>query len=115
MADPLVEAIKLRLPKVRVGPGSDPDAEMGPLVTKQHRDKVASYLDSGPAQGARVVAAPASSLTFSTGTLSHGALGSVTLNGGSLGSVTLNSVTLNSVTLNSVTLNSVTLNATPLD
>ena len=29
---------------------------MGPLVTKQHRDKVASYLDSGPAQGARVVA-----------------------------------------------------------
>ena len=29
---------------------------MGPLVTKQHRDKVASYLESGPAQGARVVA-----------------------------------------------------------
>jgi malonate-semialdehyde dehydrogenase (acetylating) / methylmalonate-semialdehyde dehydrogenase len=56
VADPLVEAIKLRLPKVKVGPGSDPEAEMGPLVTKQHRDKVASYLDSGPAQGARVVA-----------------------------------------------------------
>ena len=40
----------------RSGPGSDPTAEMGPLVTKQHRDKVASYLDSGPAQGATVVA-----------------------------------------------------------
>ena len=56
VADPLVEAIKARLPKVKVGPGSDPTSEMGPLVTKQHRDKVASYLDSGPAQGATVVA-----------------------------------------------------------
>jgi malonate-semialdehyde dehydrogenase (acetylating)/methylmalonate-semialdehyde dehydrogenase len=56
VADPLVDAIRTRLPKVRVGPGSDPEAEMGPLVTRQHRDKVASYLDSGPAQGARVVA-----------------------------------------------------------
>jgi len=56
VADPLVEALKARLPKVRVGPGSDPEAEMGPLVTKQHRDKVASYLESGPAQGARLVA-----------------------------------------------------------
>ena len=56
VADPLVDAIRDRLPKVKVGPGSDPEAEMGPLVTKQHRDKVASYLDSGPAQGARVVA-----------------------------------------------------------
>ena len=55
VADPLVEAIKTRLPKITVGPGSDPASEMGPLVTKQHRDKVASYLDSGPAQGATVV------------------------------------------------------------
>ncbi len=55
VADPLVEAIKARLPKIKVGPGSDPSAEMGPLVTKQHRDKVASYLDSGSAQGATVV------------------------------------------------------------
>ncbi|HEY7736893.1 MAG TPA: CoA-acylating methylmalonate-semialdehyde dehydrogenase [Candidatus Limnocylindrales bacterium] len=56
VADPLVEAIKTRLPRVRVGPGTDPDAEMGPLVTRQHRDKVASYLESGPAQGAELVA-----------------------------------------------------------
>ncbi|HEX6868541.1 MAG TPA: CoA-acylating methylmalonate-semialdehyde dehydrogenase, partial [Candidatus Limnocylindrales bacterium] len=55
VADPLVEAIKARLPKITVGPGSDPSSEMGPLVTRQHRDKVASYLDSGPAQGATVV------------------------------------------------------------
>ena len=56
VADPLVEAIKARLPKVRVGPGSDPEAEMGPLVTAQHRDKVASYLDSAREQGASIVA-----------------------------------------------------------
>ena len=41
VADPLVAAINDRLPRVKVGPGSDPTAEMGPLVTKQHRDKVA--------------------------------------------------------------------------
>jgi malonate-semialdehyde dehydrogenase (acetylating)/methylmalonate-semialdehyde dehydrogenase len=55
VADPLVEAIRQRLPKVRVGPGSDPSSEMGPLVTREHRDKVASYLDSGMAEGAEVV------------------------------------------------------------
>jgi malonate-semialdehyde dehydrogenase (acetylating) / methylmalonate-semialdehyde dehydrogenase len=55
VADPLVEALKVRLPKVKVGPGTDPQAEMGPLVTREHRDKVASYLDSGPAQGADLV------------------------------------------------------------
>jgi malonate-semialdehyde dehydrogenase (acetylating)/methylmalonate-semialdehyde dehydrogenase len=56
IADPLVEAIKRRLPKIKVGPGNDPASELGPLVKKQHRDKVASYLVSGAAQGATVVA-----------------------------------------------------------
>jgi malonate-semialdehyde dehydrogenase (acetylating)/methylmalonate-semialdehyde dehydrogenase len=56
VADPLVEAIKQRLPSIKVGPGNDPEAQMGPLVTGQHRDKVASYLESGTAQGARLVA-----------------------------------------------------------
>ena len=56
VADPLVDAITKRLPNVKVGPGSDPAAEMGPLVTRQHRDKVAGYLDSGAAQGAKIVA-----------------------------------------------------------
>jgi malonate-semialdehyde dehydrogenase (acetylating)/methylmalonate-semialdehyde dehydrogenase len=55
-ADPLVEAIKERLPKVKVGPGNEPDSEMGPLITREHRDKVASYIDSGRDQGATVVA-----------------------------------------------------------
>jgi malonate-semialdehyde dehydrogenase (acetylating)/methylmalonate-semialdehyde dehydrogenase len=55
-ADPLVGAIKERLPKVKVGDGMDPSSEMGPLVTREHRDKVASYLDRGPEQGATLVA-----------------------------------------------------------
>jgi len=56
VADPLVAAIAARLPKIKVGPGTDPSAEMGPLVTKQHRDKVASYLESATEQGATIVA-----------------------------------------------------------
>jgi malonate-semialdehyde dehydrogenase (acetylating)/methylmalonate-semialdehyde dehydrogenase len=56
VADPLVAAIAARLRKIKVGPGTDPSAEMGPLVTKQHRDKVASYLDSAIGQGATIVA-----------------------------------------------------------
>ncbi|MGZ3586012.1 MAG: CoA-acylating methylmalonate-semialdehyde dehydrogenase [Candidatus Limnocylindrales bacterium] len=56
IADPLVAAIEERLPHVKVGPGSDPASEMGPLITKQHRDKVAGYLESAEAQGAKVVA-----------------------------------------------------------
>jgi malonate-semialdehyde dehydrogenase (acetylating) / methylmalonate-semialdehyde dehydrogenase len=55
-ADPLVEAIGARLPKVKVGPGTAPDSEMGPLITREHRDKVAAYIDQGREQGATVVA-----------------------------------------------------------
>ena len=55
VADPLVNAIKDRATKVTVGDGSDPSSEMGPLITGVHRDKVASYLDSGTEQGAKVV------------------------------------------------------------
>jgi malonate-semialdehyde dehydrogenase (acetylating)/methylmalonate-semialdehyde dehydrogenase len=54
-ADPLVDAIKGRLPKLRIGPGNEPDSEMGPLVTREHRDKVASYIDKGREAGATVV------------------------------------------------------------
>ncbi len=54
--DELVGAIKERLPKVKVGDGMSPDSEMGPLVTREHRDKVASYIDRGREEGATVVA-----------------------------------------------------------
>jgi malonate-semialdehyde dehydrogenase (acetylating)/methylmalonate-semialdehyde dehydrogenase len=56
VADPLVDAIKVRLDKVRIGPGTEPDSEMGPLITREHRDKVASYVEGAPAEGATVVA-----------------------------------------------------------
>ena len=55
VGDPLVAAIKERLPKIHVGPGSDEGSQMGPLVTREHRDKVASYLDKASAAGATVV------------------------------------------------------------
>jgi malonate-semialdehyde dehydrogenase (acetylating)/methylmalonate-semialdehyde dehydrogenase len=51
-----VAAIQDRLPKITVGDGMDPASEMGPLVTREHRDKVAGYLDTGAAQGAKVIA-----------------------------------------------------------
>jgi len=56
VADPLVEAIKARLPKIKVGDGLDPASEMGPLITREHRDKVASHIERGAEQGATIVA-----------------------------------------------------------
>ena len=56
VADPLVTAIRSRLPKVKVGPGNEAGSEMGPLVTGEHRDKVASYIAKGMDAGATVVA-----------------------------------------------------------
>src|SRR5690349_1693322 len=47
VADPLIEAIKARIPNVKVGDGMDAANEMGPLITREHRDKVAAYLDEG--------------------------------------------------------------------
>lgn len=55
VGDQLIEAIKERLPKLVVGPGTDPAAEMGPLITKEHRDKVAAYIEGAPSEGASVV------------------------------------------------------------
>jgi len=55
IGDELVAKIAERLPKIVVGDGTEPTSEMGPLVTREHRDKVAGYLESGTAQGATVV------------------------------------------------------------
>ncbi|TML20658.1 MAG: CoA-acylating methylmalonate-semialdehyde dehydrogenase [Actinobacteria bacterium] len=54
-ADELVDAIKERIPNVKVGDGMDPASEMGPLITGEHRDKVAAYVENAPAEGATVV------------------------------------------------------------
>ncbi|MEU7042789.1 CoA-acylating methylmalonate-semialdehyde dehydrogenase [Streptomyces varsoviensis] len=53
--DPLIEKITARAAELTIGPGDDPASEMGPLITKAHRDKVASYVTGAAAQGAEVV------------------------------------------------------------
>jgi malonate-semialdehyde dehydrogenase (acetylating) / methylmalonate-semialdehyde dehydrogenase len=55
VADELVAAIRDRIPNVKVGDGLQPESEMGPLVTREHRDRVASYVESAPGEGATVV------------------------------------------------------------
>ncbi|HUZ56504.1 MAG TPA: CoA-acylating methylmalonate-semialdehyde dehydrogenase [Streptosporangiaceae bacterium] len=52
IGDELVAKIGERVAKLKVGPGDQPESEMGPLVTRAHRDKVASYLDASVADGA---------------------------------------------------------------
>jgi malonate-semialdehyde dehydrogenase (acetylating)/methylmalonate-semialdehyde dehydrogenase len=52
IGDELVGKIRDRIAGLRVGPGDDEGSEMGPLVTREHRDKVAGYLDSGVEDGA---------------------------------------------------------------
>ncbi len=55
VADPLVDAIAKRIATLEVGPGTDARSQMGPLVTREHRDKVASYVEAGREAGADVV------------------------------------------------------------
>ena len=55
VADPLVAAIAARLPKLTIGDGTHPDTDMGPLITAEHRDKVAGYIGAGAEAGATLV------------------------------------------------------------
>jgi malonate-semialdehyde dehydrogenase (acetylating)/methylmalonate-semialdehyde dehydrogenase len=55
VADPLVDAIAERVRRIRVGPGFDETSEVGPLITAEHRNRVAGYLDIAAADGATVV------------------------------------------------------------
>jgi malonate-semialdehyde dehydrogenase (acetylating)/methylmalonate-semialdehyde dehydrogenase len=55
VADALVARLKDRIAKLKVGPGSDPANEMGPLVTRDHREKVCNYVNIGVQEGAKLV------------------------------------------------------------
>ncbi|MGB8884367.1 MAG: CoA-acylating methylmalonate-semialdehyde dehydrogenase [Azonexus sp.] len=55
VGDALVPALAKRARTLKVGPGTEPAMEMGPLVTRQHRDKVVGYVDSGVSEGAILV------------------------------------------------------------
>jgi malonate-semialdehyde dehydrogenase (acetylating) / methylmalonate-semialdehyde dehydrogenase len=54
VANPLVAAIRKRIPNIKIGPGLEQGSEMGPLITSQHRDHVAGFLDSALAEGAKI-------------------------------------------------------------
>ncbi len=53
--DPLVKLLEKKARAIKVGPGDAEGVEMGPLVTAQHRDKVASFIRKGKEEGAKVV------------------------------------------------------------
>lgn len=54
-ADPLVEKLAAKARAIRVGPGTDPESEMGPLISAAHKAKVESYIQRGVDEGARLV------------------------------------------------------------
>jgi malonate-semialdehyde dehydrogenase (acetylating)/methylmalonate-semialdehyde dehydrogenase len=55
VAERLLPKIRERIARLKVRPGTDPEAEMGPLVTRQHHARVASYVEKGVAEGAELV------------------------------------------------------------
>ena len=55
IADPLVEAIKVRTDKLVIGDGTDPSSEMGPVITREALDRTNDYVDQGAAAGATLV------------------------------------------------------------
>ncbi len=76
VADELVAKIAERIPSVKVGPGDEPDSEMGPLITAEHRDRVRGYVDGAAGEGASVVVdgregAPATGFFLNPSLLDH--------------------------------------------
>ena len=55
IGDKLVEKLSKKVEALKVGPGLDKNSEMGPLVTKEHLEKVKGYVDSGVKEGAKLV------------------------------------------------------------
>jgi malonate-semialdehyde dehydrogenase (acetylating)/methylmalonate-semialdehyde dehydrogenase len=53
--DQLRDALLPRIAAIKVGPGDQPNVEMGPLITREHLDKVIGYIDTGTAEGAELV------------------------------------------------------------
>ncbi|MGC2522291.1 MAG: CoA-acylating methylmalonate-semialdehyde dehydrogenase [Stellaceae bacterium] len=54
IGDKLMDKLVPRVRALKIGPGTDPEAEMGPLVTRQHLDRVRSYVDLGVHEGAKL-------------------------------------------------------------
>jgi acyl-CoA reductase-like NAD-dependent aldehyde dehydrogenase len=54
--DDVIAALAERAPKMRIGPGLDPDTQLGPLVSAEQRDRVAGYIEQGKQEGGELVA-----------------------------------------------------------
>ncbi len=54
IADPLIDRIRERMARIKIGPGLEDGNEMGPLISGEHRERVASYVENAPAEGATV-------------------------------------------------------------
>jgi len=54
-ADKMIEGLKAEIARMHIGPGTDPKSDMGPLVTRAHFEKVKGYVDTGIAEGAKLV------------------------------------------------------------
>jgi malonate-semialdehyde dehydrogenase (acetylating)/methylmalonate-semialdehyde dehydrogenase len=55
VGDKLIEKLTPRVQSLKVGPGTDPEVEMGPVISKQHLNKVRSYVDAGVEEGAQLI------------------------------------------------------------
>ena len=55
IGDKLVDSLAKKVESLKVGPGMDKQSEMGPLVTKEHLEKVRSYVDIGEKEGAKLI------------------------------------------------------------
>jgi len=55
-AERLLPMVQERIAALKIGPGMESDSEMGPLITKEHRDRVASYVAQGIEEGAEALA-----------------------------------------------------------
>lgn len=55
VAEAMIEGLKAQMAEMRIGPGTDSNCDMGPLVTRLHYEKVKAYVDSGVAEGATLV------------------------------------------------------------
>ncbi|WP_409410901.1 CoA-acylating methylmalonate-semialdehyde dehydrogenase [Bradyrhizobium sp. sBnM-33] len=54
-ANELIARLTPKVRSLKIGPGTDPEAEMGPLVTQQHLMKVTEYIDAGVSEGAKLI------------------------------------------------------------
>ena len=54
-ADKMIEGLQAEIARMRIGPGTDPSSDMGPLVTRAHYEKVRGYVDTGVAEGAKLL------------------------------------------------------------